>query len=502
MGTRRDNITGMERAQIAIEVMPDNRPYGTVIRLAREYGVARQTIYNISEAGKALLAQGMDPGRHGKMVEEKVVEVNKERVERAVVVLTRFGVSQRDLPICLEEMLDTSRSSSWINAQVAQREALAAEVNQKWKPEIDEILSGDEIYSNGSPNLMVMGNDSLYIYTLTRQPACDGDTWGCVLLDSPATPQFASDAGTGLAAGAEEANIHHHQLDWDHLLRPLWGQAARLERQAYAALEAVEERAVLFNQAQTEKRLDNHMKVWERLNADACQKMAQFDQFQSLAKQVDAQFALIDLETGQLRDPAAAAAILRSIGQQLNQWKGRIYAKLSSNLTNWADNLFAYSPTLCKALLPWIEQWGNSAFHALARLWQLETDAKRKPIPLALRPVQQAVWNQTLDQAMAHLPFDALDQAWKSLNQVLTHSWRGSMLCECVNSLLRPILNSRKSSDQGCLELFRFLHNVHRFIRGKRVGFCPAELAGISLPADPLTLLGLAPKCQSNSLCS
>ena len=502
MGTRRDNITGMERAQIAIEVMPDKRPYGTVKRLAQEYGVARQTIYNISEAGKALLAQGMDPGRHGKMVEEKVVEVNKERVERAVVVLTRFGVSQRDLPICLEEMLDTSRSSSWINAQVAKREALAAEVNQKWKPEIDEILSGDEIYSNGSPNLMVMGNDSLYIYTLTRQPACDGDTWGCVLLDSPATPQFASDAGTGLAAGVEEANIHHHQLDWDHLLRPLWGQAARLERQAYAALEAVEERAVLFNQAQTEKRLDNHMKVWERLNADACQKMAQFDQFQSLAKQVDAQFALIDLETGQLRDPAAAAAILRCIGQQLNQWKGRIYAKLSSNLTNWADNLFAYSPTLCKALLPWIEQWGNSAFQALARLWQLETDAKRKPIPLAQRPVHQAVWNQTLDQALAHLPFDKLDQAWKSLNQVLTHSWRGSMLCECVNSLLRPILNSRKSSDQGCLELFRFLHNVHRFIRGKRVGFCPAELAGISLPADPLTLLGLAPKCQSNSLSS
>jgi hypothetical protein len=166
----------MERAQITIEVMPDKRPYGTVIRLAREYGVARQTIYKIAESGKALLSQRMGPGRHGKTVEEKVVRANKDRIERAVVVLTRFGVSQRDLPICLEEMLETRRSSSWINAQLAQREALAAEVNRKWTPGIYEMLSGDEIYSNGSPNLMVMGNDSLYIYTLTRQPACDGDT--------------------------------------------------------------------------------------------------------------------------------------------------------------------------------------------------------------------------------------------------------------------------------------------------------------------------------------
>jgi hypothetical protein len=491
----------MERAQIAIEVMPGKHEYGAVIRLARKHGVSRQTIYKIAQAGKDILDQGMGAGQHGRSVEGKAVLVTKDRLERAAVILTRFGVSQRDIPVCLEEMLDKSISSSWINAQLAQREAMAASVNQKWKPEINETLSGDEIYSNGSPNLLVMGNDSLYIYTLMRQPTCDGDTWGCVLLDSPATPQFASDAGTGLAAGTEAASIQNHQLDWDHLLRPMWGQAARLERQAYAALGAVEERAALLEQAKTEKRLTNHLKVWERLNADANRMMVQSDQFMRLAQQVDAQFALIDLETGQLREPSSAAAKLRSAGKQLSQWKGRIYAKLSANLMNWADNLFAYSPTLQKALLPWIEQWGNAAFQPLARLWQLETDAKRQPIPLANRSFHQSLWNHILDQSLAQLPIETLVHAWQSLNQVLTHSWRGSMLCECINSLLRPILASRKSSDQGCLELFRFLHNVHRFLRGKRSGFSPAELASIPLPADPLTLLGLAPKCQSNSLC-
>ncbi|NIW09316.1 MAG: hypothetical protein GWN33_01470, partial [Gammaproteobacteria bacterium] len=80
----------------------------------------------------------------------------------------------------------------------------------------------------------------------------------------PECAQFASDAGTGLAAGAKMAEIGVHQLDWDHLLRPLWGQVARLEKQAYAALQQVEERAALFEQAKTEKRLQQHLAKWEQ----------------------------------------------------------------------------------------------------------------------------------------------------------------------------------------------------------------------------------------------
>jgi hypothetical protein len=502
MGARKDHITGMDRAQIAIETLATYRPYGKVSRLAEKYQVSRQTIYTVAAKGKALLEQGMEPGAHGAVVKRKMVRVDQEHVERSTLVLTRFGVSQRDIPICLEELLDTRLSASWVNGQLAQCEAKAAVINQHWKPSVAETLSGDEIYSNGSPNLLVVGNESLYIYALTRQPSCDGDTWGCVLLDSPHADQFASDGGLGLAAGAQAAGVSVHQLDWDHLLRPLWGQAARLERQAYAALEALEERTAQFQQAQTAKRLEQHLRVWEGLQADAQAKLSKFDQFYNLAQQVDAQFALIDLQTGQIRNPLTGADQLRCIGKQLSQWEGRIYAKLSTNLVNWADELFAYQPILQQTLAPLQDQWGMPALQALACLWQLEADAKRQPVPLIQRLAQQTTWNLCLDKAVSLLGWDSLMQAWKALNQVLNRSWRGSMLCECVNSLLRPVFAGRKSSDQGCLELFRFLHNVHRFPRGKRAGHSPAELAGICLPTDPLTLLGLSPKCQSNSLCS
>jgi hypothetical protein len=152
MGTRRDDITGMERAQIAIEVMSPYRPQGLVTELAQAYGISRQTAYNIAAAGKGLLEREMQPGRHGPTPVEKDVRVDRNLLVRSTIILTEVGVSQRDIGFCLEEMLDTRLSPAWVNAELFRREAMAAAVNAGWQPTVTETLSGDEIYSNGSPN--------------------------------------------------------------------------------------------------------------------------------------------------------------------------------------------------------------------------------------------------------------------------------------------------------------------------------------------------------------
>jgi hypothetical protein len=494
VGIRRDDIPGSERAQIALAALSPDRTYGTITRLAREHAVSRQTIYDLAAAGQAVLEQHLMPGRHGPQPVGHLLRVDRNRLVRSSVVLTEAGVSERDVAGCLAELLDTRVSTSWVNAELARYEAAAARVNAHWAPAVGEGLSGDEIYSNGAPNLMVIGNDSLYIYALTRQPSCDGETWGCVLLAVPDCPQFASDAGKGLAAGAALAQLPQHQVDWDHLLRPLWGQAARLEERAYAALQAVEDRAALFEQAHTPKRLEHHWAAWERLDAEAQAHLQRADAFQALARQVDAEFAVIDWATGQVRDPVAGADRLRRVGRQLQAWSGAIYQKLSRYLINLSDQLFSYQPVLSRALAPLVERWGAPVIHALSRLWQIEADDRRRPRSLAERTARQAQWEHSLDDASASLSLEHLGLAWDAVSQVLGRAWRGSSLAECVNSLLRRRLNSRKQTDQGCLELFRFLHNVRPFQRGKRAGHSPAQLVGLAVPDDPLILLGLAPK--------
>jgi len=494
VGTRRDDITSEQRAQMAIAMLTPDRLHGTASQLARSYAVSRQTVYEIAAKGQEVLRQGLQPGPHGPDWGEKMLKVDANRLRRGSVVLTEAGVSQRDVAVCLGELLDTTPSLGWVNGVLSQVEAAAAGVNQTWQPQIGETLSGDEIYANGQPNLLVVGNDSLYIYALSRQPDCDGDTWGCTLLDGPACPQFASDAGTGLAAGVKVAEVRVHQLDWDHLLRPLWGQAARLEKQAYVALQNVEERAKLFAAATTPKRLQHHLTQWEQLSQLAAEKIAQYDAFALIACQVDKWFGLIDLQSGQLQDVTEGIKQLQGLGEQLQGWSGRIYQKLAANLQNWASGLFNYQPVLVETLRPLLTRYGEPAIMAMCRLWQLEANQKRRLWSKLDQANQQVLWQQSLDEAASELGETQLWSVWEELGHLLGRSWRGSMLAECINSLLRPVLDGRKHTDQGCLELFRFLHNVRPFDRGKRADHSPAQLVGLDLPDDPLILLGLKHK--------
>ena len=156
--------------------------------------------------------------------------------------------------------------------------------------------------------------------------------------------------------------------------------------------------------------------------------------------------------------------------------------------------MFTYQPLLQQALNPLIERWGAPVIQSLSRIWQIQANQKRHPLSVIERVAQQSLWEQCLDQTVEILGIEQTGIAWQALSQVLGRSWRGSMLAECINSLLRRVLSVRKSTDQECLELFRFLHNVRPFARGKRQNHSPAELVGIQLPADPLTLLGLTPK--------
>lgn len=284
MAPRRDDITGAERAHIARECWAaQEKRDGTVQRLADRYGITRQSVNNIERKAREWLPIVLEPGPHGRHPTEKIVQVDRNRLVRGTVVLTENGVSQRGVSACLEELVDTRRSPGWVNAELAKVEKKAAAVNEQWHPAAGETLSGDEIYSNGQPNLLVVGNDSLFIYNLTRHPARDGDTWGCVLLDAPDSPQFASDGGKGLEAGIKAVEIENHQLDWGHLLRPLWGQVSRLEKRAYTAMEKVEERVAKFDQSHTTKRLEQHLAAWERLNAEAEEKIARHDAFFQIA---------------------------------------------------------------------------------------------------------------------------------------------------------------------------------------------------------------------------
>ena len=96
MGARRDDITGSERARIAVEILHPDREWGKVTRLAREYQITRKTIYDIRDMAEQLLQVGLEPGPHGPCPAEQTIQVDRNRLVRGTLVLT--VLSQLDEP--------------------------------------------------------------------------------------------------------------------------------------------------------------------------------------------------------------------------------------------------------------------------------------------------------------------------------------------------------------------------------------------------------------------
>jgi transposase-like protein len=80
VGTRRDDITSEQRKQIVLEVLSPQRGWGTVTKLATQYGVSRETIYTLAACGERVLLAGLEPQPHGPQAPEKMVAVNRNRV--------------------------------------------------------------------------------------------------------------------------------------------------------------------------------------------------------------------------------------------------------------------------------------------------------------------------------------------------------------------------------------------------------------------------------------
>jgi hypothetical protein len=480
----------VERAQIAMACLAaKGKRDGTRKRLAEQHGITRQSIYNIERKAREMLPIVLKPGQHGPLPKNKTVEVTREHLVRSSLVLMESGVTRRKTQYCMEQMLHHRPALGWVSERLGELAEQAAQRNAAWEPIIREGLSGDEIFSNGKPNLMVVGNESLYIYALTRQPARDGDTWGCVLLDTPDSDHFARDGGTGLKAGAKMAG-KPDQLDWWHVLSSLWLLDSRLERKAYSALKAVIQREAKFDQARTPGRLAQHFAQWEKLSAQADQAIAAYDQYHPLAQQVDDLFAMLDVHTGQVRHHQETVAQLRALGRQIKSLRKGTSRTVGTTLQKQAATLCAYLPRLRQALAPLQAQWGAEAIAALCRIWQVEEHTRRKRLSPTERQKLDAIWCDSLDTA-ATLLGDDLFAVWDVLSAILSMNWRGSNAAECTGSRLRPHLNAHKYTDQPMLELLRFLLNTRPFERGKRAGYSPAELTGIQLPDDRFALLGL-----------
>jgi hypothetical protein len=481
------------RLTIATQMLSPERPYGQASQLARLYQVSRQAVYYLADKARQALETALAP-RSGPTPTGAALTVTPVRLERAVVTLSLLGVSERDSLIALDELLDTRRSAGYVAQVLRRAEQLAAARNIELTPRLSGLLASDEIFLHDQPILGIVHPASLYLTSLTLTAQRDGETWGCQFLDRAGGDGVISDAGRGLAAGAHLAQVACHAGDWFHPLHLAAGVNAQYERRAYSALAEQYEREDLVLQAQTAKRLENHWRKYEAACTAADHAIERYDQWCKRYLKLRALAAQFDWTTGQVCHPAQLQANLQALATEFeHEAQGARAQALVSLLKNQAVALTAALPHLQHALAPLRQAWGKDATQVVCRLWQALQDwAFPFWLPEQRHQLEQAI-TESLAWASQHLG-ERLTTLQHLVAALLAPWPRTSSAIECLNSLLRPFLNGRKHVAQGFLDLFRFYHNTHPFVRGQRAGTSPLELAGGPRIDDPLAFLGLGEK--------
>lgn len=291
---------------------------------------------------------------------------------------------------------------------------------------------------------------------------------------------MVSDRGTGLVKGCALLGLTHHP-DLFHLLRPLALFGARFYRQALAAMEHEYERGALAL-GRTEEVIARRRADYEAARLAAAAKIQRYDNFCYLWGELRRLLEAFDAQ-GQRPELALRQAEIACV---LELWGTLESAAWQAEVKSFARGLAGYGGYYERLAVVYEELCADHPRAVVARLaygWQVArqaTNSKEYGVRQRLHQVAQEAY----DEAARLAPEGAVVRP-AAVVAALSAEVRSSSLSENVNSALRPLLaTSRGQVRQETLELFAYVHNHRRFVRGQRAGRAPLEILTGQVPEE------------------
>jgi len=493
---------------LAAVVHTPERPHGVITWLADFYGISRVSVYAL---GERVAAQLQKPTELLALPEPVVKEVvHKARLDRTILTALFPGnASIRPTMAILKEAFGTLRSIGYIAR-------LRVEAGQK----AGHVLSGvdytplgplialrDETFFQGWPMLLLIDPISTTIVAAHVCSDRKADTWALTLLMAQEqgvsliglTEDMAKMYGkslklAGMAAKPQQKDIWHLERDGATVRRAL-------ERAAYRAMAQV-----IDLEKQLLKKWDDECFEQKYLPAVTKEKaaIACHDQFETWLNALHDALALVDIRSGEIRDPATSQWFLQEILTGLEQIEHKKVKKFTKTLRNHQSQLLTFLDWTAAALADYDVQLTACIPDANVRLQFIQAVARSWLLDQMLINGHRQ-WRAEAKKA-ASLVNSVTDtdivlaEYALSLRRILDASGRTSSLIESINSLLKSFFRNRKGfknqeTMQAFLNLFVLWHNMRIYeSRCKRGGKSPFQLAGIDLGTDDwLTLLGFPP---------
>ncbi len=490
--TRRTDLTDSDRLYIAYMALTyKGDVWGIVSDLARRFSISRTFVYMLGTLLESHLPIVF--GEKNSQVSENKAEISY----RHILSLRMEGRCSIQGISTYMKRFDIKNNSTGFISQILDRiggQLSGTAANASSEPQT-LVFASDEIFSKSTPILVTVDPVSSMILKIelsgTRTAKDWSRHWMCLEDHGYKATYLVTDGGSGMSSAQKEVlSDIVKQPDTYHAIAHRIGKFCNtLERRAYSAIEKEYERQRVITSAKSPEVIKKREKSYHEAKKKALEEIEVYDSFCFLYHDLLHELNIFD-DYGNLRNQeearenmAAALELLTTIGVRKISDEVKKIERILPELLSY----FEVAKPIVSKLNSTISS--QEALQALCLTWQWRKN-KIKAKKSARRSYCEAKELFYLELAEAYLPANSSrvrEAVFEELDQIV----QSSSLVECINSIIRPYLNTSKNRiTQQTLNLIMFYHNHRRYMDGKRKDKKPIEiLTGTKQEIDWIDLL-------------
>ena len=450
-------------AQMILPVQ--ERGWGLVSNYARQFGVSRQSLYQIRNRTQEALADALSPKKPGPKGHQNEVTVDRQFIQKATTTITVTPRSIRGTQAALQLLFGVHRSVGSISATLQQAGRAAAILNAEVTTALPVLAEADEIFQGGKPCLTVVDGRTFLVLNLEPADSRTADDWGVTFLElSERGIRFqdvVSDGARGIRAGVEAAELGvPSKLDLFHFLRQGQAITRRLERSAYEAIETTDRvRRAVREQTEGKRRRGRPLSVslsLEESQTAEHKAVITHDLWCWLLREVRSSLEPIT-PIYQFTFASQARSTIQTAAELMRDLDRKDIQRFAQALLDHLDDILAPLAWLEVRWQPWHDLLEPTDHAFILWAWrhhQSLSISLEDDFPADLQPAAQVFWT------------------------IMSLFHRASSLAEALHSWLRPHLVAHRGMPHWLLPLLQLYWNHHPFQRGKRAGASPLQLAG------------------------
>jgi hypothetical protein len=474
---RRADLTFQKRFLICYLVVYQNR-HGLITDLARKYNVSRKFIYNLRDN---FIENSENYVQKAQFIDKQ--KINKHSLDFIFKLRLQGKCSIQSISQILKSENEPNASVGFISETLNRAGSqIGNNLDINTDKPLQFVFCCDEIFAKDKPILITVDPLSL---TILRIELCENhkslsweNFWTSLISQGYIPLYITKDEGISMKKAKEIVFQHvNNQSDTFHAVSHRLGLLRiNLEEAAFKAIKFEYECKQLLDKVKRESTITKRKNIYKESQIATLQAIELYELFAWLYDCLLSCFQNFD-NAGNLKN---SQQTIEDFDVALELFKLLNNNKINEQLKrieNCKKDLF-YFTKIAKNIVVGLSQIiDNDILKELCLAWQLNQNMiklKHKP---ELKHKMERRQNYILKDVKELLENEyeiIKNQVYESLNHII----QSSASVECVNSLLRPYLNTCKNQpSQELLNLFMFYHNHKRFLAGKRKGKTPWEIA-------------------------